>query len=861
MLIGWDYSFVYTIAAGELATDETDFPVVLRLGAAVGKTAFDATAIFTALGANKLKLACEYNGLGVQCPVEIELWDDVAEVAILHVKVPTVAAATDTVLRLYYDAAHADNTDYVGTVGSAAAQGVWESGFVAVYHMDQDPSGTAPQLLDSTTNARNLTTIGTMTSGDLVDSALGKGIDFDGSNDGAQYSNTGLSSVLTMPYTLEILSRHTDNLTNTSMIWFGDKDNTSLFASLNVRSADNKIQALQNGTYTMVSTNAVGVGADFYAGLAYHSSTLRHLCHNQTVTTSSTTTAAITGTDRISVGNFGDSTPSYGKGIIAEARFSNVTRSDAWMAGTYKSLTDALCTVTVGDNLIVAVLEQQWGTGEVRAELLQEWRLLLMANLNQPWAIMATLQAELTQSVGLRLLGTLPQPYGDAPIAQAGLWQWYGDCAEVLGTLAQQYGDALELRAALDQSWHVYTPLSALLEERYGITGTEVQGLLSQLWDLHGYDTVRAALTQPWMIAAAESLLVAAQATVTVAGLAVDPYHINCESAADQYPITGELHFAELGAWLGINEGDAVVITVAGQAINLIVESKRRSRRHGQGIYVVECASKAVLMDEPHALPLLARYDSILASTLAQQLATPYGITVDWRIVDDQVYDLYANNETPLALLRKMAGEWGGVLQCQPDGTLMVRKVYPASPPPAVGDTWNTVAAAATLTDQDNFFSADESLERRPGWNRYLIGNQDTATTGARLEEETVSATRKLLTASITPWADAALYSLATSRTGVQLQRLAVPAADYLVADELVEFVNGGGRTTKPCFALTSYAWQDTQLGAITFSEDGTLTAEVAGNSLLLLSYQTRFLRWQADYPNIADVQFILERQ
>jgi len=301
-------------------------------------------------------------------------------------------------------------------------------------------------------------------------------------------------------------------------------------------------------------------------------------------------------------------------------------------------------------------------------------------------------------------------------------------------------------------------------------------------------------------------------------------------------------------------------VACAGQTAALIVAGKRRSRRPGQAVYIVELESAATLLDQPHALPLLDRWDGVLASTLAQELADYASITVDWQIIDDYVYDLYANNETPLAVLQKLAGEWGGVLRCELDGTLSVVYDYPYPPAPAPGDTWETVSPVATLTDQDNFFTAEESLDRRPGYNKYLIGNQDAATAGERLEEEAVSASRKYLRGYVVPWADQALYSLATSKDGVAIQALAVPAADYLVEEELVEFVNGGGRTSYPVHAITSYTWQDDQLGAITHSESGELTAEVEGNSLALVTYETRFLMWQADYPQIADVQFILER-
>ncbi|MHA2169982.1 MAG: DUF2341 domain-containing protein [Candidatus Kariarchaeaceae archaeon] len=58
----------------------------------------------------------------------------------------------------------------------------WED-YLAVYHMEEDPSGTT---FDSTNNSLDLTSAGGMTSGDLVSGQVGSAIDFDG--DGQLYT-------------------------------------------------------------------------------------------------------------------------------------------------------------------------------------------------------------------------------------------------------------------------------------------------------------------------------------------------------------------------------------------------------------------------------------------------------------------------------------------------------------------------------------------------------------------------------------------------------------------------------------------------------------------------------------------------
>ncbi len=74
-------------------------------------------------------------------------------------KVPTVSpTAPDTVIYMYYGNASA--TD------QSNKNGVWDSNYKAVYHLTQNPAGTAPQLLESTSNAAHLTTAGSMTSGE-----------------------------------------------------------------------------------------------------------------------------------------------------------------------------------------------------------------------------------------------------------------------------------------------------------------------------------------------------------------------------------------------------------------------------------------------------------------------------------------------------------------------------------------------------------------------------------------------------------------------------------------------------------------------------------------------------------------------
>jgi len=61
--------------------------------------------------------------------------------------------------------------------------GVVSDGYVLFSPLEEDPSGTAPQILDWVTNTNLGTSGGSMTSGDLVTGQVGKALDFDGSDD------------------------------------------------------------------------------------------------------------------------------------------------------------------------------------------------------------------------------------------------------------------------------------------------------------------------------------------------------------------------------------------------------------------------------------------------------------------------------------------------------------------------------------------------------------------------------------------------------------------------------------------------------------------------------------------------------
>jgi hypothetical protein len=118
---------------------------------------------------------------------EVEKYTSTTGELIAWVMIPMLSNTTDTVIYIYYgNAAAADQWN-----PSAA----WDTNVKGVWHLKEDPSGTAPQINDSTINANNGTTSGTMTTSEQVPGKIDGSVSFDGTNDYVSISDSTSLSI------------------------------------------------------------------------------------------------------------------------------------------------------------------------------------------------------------------------------------------------------------------------------------------------------------------------------------------------------------------------------------------------------------------------------------------------------------------------------------------------------------------------------------------------------------------------------------------------------------------------------------------------------------------------------------------
>jgi len=151
-----------TVRSADVPATQTDFPTYVDL-ARLGVTTL-AEAQSVRVYANEAKTT--------------EWAREIVSLTEMHVKVPSLTSSA--VIYVDWDGVRAD----YGVGATYGRNAVWSNGFQAVFHLQEDPTASAPQFADSTGNGRNLTAQGSMTSGDSVAGKLnGQAIDFDGSND------------------------------------------------------------------------------------------------------------------------------------------------------------------------------------------------------------------------------------------------------------------------------------------------------------------------------------------------------------------------------------------------------------------------------------------------------------------------------------------------------------------------------------------------------------------------------------------------------------------------------------------------------------------------------------------------------
>jgi len=334
----WSKRMNITFNNTDQSEDLTDFPVLVKL-----TTDRLTYSDFGLDNGTDMRFIDSNNT--AELDYEIELWNNTSD-SFIWTKVPQIdgSSTTDFIYMYYGNPDASDGQDI---------NNVWSNNYLVIHHMDRDPSGSAPQLVDSTGNANDGTSNGGMGSEDLVDALAGNGWDLDGSNDYVNISNLSGYGTDSVTVSMWLNANVYDGTYN--WLWSSGKPGDFPILTLEVDASGNLLGRIE-GDATSQKTlssdgNEAGLGMWNYIVVVYNRTSdlaTRYLNGSATGTVDDISVV----TDTISTldvsyidGAFGRS--EYCNGTIDEVRVANVSRSADWIAAQYLSMQDNFCTYVV----------------------------------------------------------------------------------------------------------------------------------------------------------------------------------------------------------------------------------------------------------------------------------------------------------------------------------------------------------------------------------------------------------------------------------------------------------------------------------------------------------------------------------
>jgi hypothetical protein len=324
--LGTEIASVNTTLGTEMEQSLWNFPVLISRtdnnwkdinnGGYIGQSD-GGDIFFTSLAGNK-KLAHE-----------IEMYDPVTGQLIVWVNLPALSSEIDTSILMYFGNYATNNQEN--------AYGVWDSNFLAIHHLEENPSGI---VFDSTINDADGITNGSMSSGDLVNAWIGQGYDFDGVDDGVMSS----ASVSISAFTYSAWFKQGPDYSGwRSIVSVGS---ARQFASNNRRTA---FWSGVNPDDFFGNSGDLPEGNWHYGTIIYDGSTyLKAFINGSQVGTIHFKSMSPV-VDTFEIGLWRPSNPSdYFDGIIDEVRISNISRSEDWIFTEWKNQLDPSSFYSVG---------------------------------------------------------------------------------------------------------------------------------------------------------------------------------------------------------------------------------------------------------------------------------------------------------------------------------------------------------------------------------------------------------------------------------------------------------------------------------------------------------------------------------
>ena len=328
----WSYRKKITVDNTKVIANLTDFPVLINLvtdSDLAGNAQNDSDDILftSADGTTKLNH-------------EIEKFDDGTGELVAWVKNSTLSSSTDTFIYMYYGNASAGNQENITAV--------WDSNYLAVWHLREDPSGAAPQMLDSTSNNYDGTSEGSWVTANQVAGLIDGSLDF---NSGIDKIKAGTFDVVAggsgdNGMTLEAWVYSDEHRDGRFISKAAGTDTSQHWWMLNAvpSGADSylRFRLKLDGTTTALQAtlpDTFPIGQWVHTVATYDGSNMRiYQDASQVASTAASGTISMDNSVAVAIGNQPtDAGDRRFDGRITEVRISNIARSSDWIQTEYNN--------------------------------------------------------------------------------------------------------------------------------------------------------------------------------------------------------------------------------------------------------------------------------------------------------------------------------------------------------------------------------------------------------------------------------------------------------------------------------------------------------------------------------------------
>ncbi|HTA45567.1 MAG TPA: choice-of-anchor D domain-containing protein [Bryobacteraceae bacterium] len=269
---GYSYEATFTVAAGQVPSVQTNFPALIS-----GTFADFATAANGGRISNTCAQTAGNNAIAVPCDLiftsdaagtkllnwEFETWTAATGAMTVWVNVPNLG--NGTVIYAWY------GQPSVATLHTTPSA-TWNGNFMAVYHLKENPAGSAPQLNDSTVNANQATMNGAVQSTQQQPGEISGSVNFEGNTWASIANPANFSFERTDSFSLSGWFNAPPNSSGTLLSKF--QIGGAGWALIQYSGSTSSVFALGlfgsgQGTYALASTPAVTIGAWHYLVATY----------------------------------------------------------------------------------------------------------------------------------------------------------------------------------------------------------------------------------------------------------------------------------------------------------------------------------------------------------------------------------------------------------------------------------------------------------------------------------------------------------------------------------------------------------------------------------------------------------------